>query len=80
MLHAVHDVSLSIDEGETVGLVGESGCGKSTFARTVMGLYQKTAGTILYKGRDVEDPDVSAMYKRQVQMISKIPMHHWIRA
>lgn len=38
-----------------------------------MGLYQKTAGTILYKGRDVEDPDVSAMYKRQVQMIFQDP-------
>lgn len=73
VLHAVHDVSLSIDEGETVGLVGESGCGKSTFARTVMGLYKKTAGTILYKGRDVEDPAISAMYKRQVQMIFQDP-------
>lgn len=73
VLHAVQDVSLSLDEGETVGLVGESGCGKSTFARTVMGLYKKTAGTILYKGQDIDDPAVHAVYKRQVQMIFQDP-------
>ena len=44
VLTAVHDLSLTIGEGETVGLVGESGCGKSTFARTLLGLYAKTGG------------------------------------
>ena len=39
VLTAVHDLSLTIGEGETVGLVGESGCGKSTFARTLLGLF-----------------------------------------
>ena len=52
---AVRDVSLAIRPGETVGLVGESGCGKSTFDRTVLGLYEKTGGQVLYKGRDTAE-------------------------
>ena len=58
ILTAVHDVSLAIEAGETVGLVGESGCGKSTFARTILGLYEKTHGTVLYKGRNIDQNGV----------------------
>lgn len=73
VLTAVHDVTLAIHSGETVGLVGESGCGKSTFARTVLGLYKKTSGTVLFKGKDVENPDTADAFHRQVQMIFQDP-------
>ena len=73
VLTAVHDVSLTIHSGETVGLVGESGCGKSTFARTVLGSYKKTSGTVLFKGKDVENPDTADAFHRQVQMIFQDP-------
>ena len=73
VLTAVHDLSLTIGEGETVGLVGESGCGKSTFARTLLGLYAKTGGTISYKGKDVSDAAVGRDYRRHVQMIFQDP-------
>ena len=53
ILKAVDDVSFSIREGETLGLVGESGCGKTTCGRTVIGMYDKTGGQVLYNGKDV---------------------------
>lgn len=53
MLHAVEDISFSIQEGETLGIVGESGCGKSTLGRTIMHLLDSTDGTIYFMGRDV---------------------------
>ena len=73
LLTAVNGVSLTIEPGETVGLVGESGCGKSTFARTLLGLYPKTAGSIFYKDRNIDDPGVGQAYRRQVQMIFQDP-------
>ncbi len=73
VLTAVDDVSLSVYAGETVGLVGESGCGKSTFARTVIGLYGKTKGTVLYKGRDTAEPGAAKEFRRKTQMIFQDP-------
>ena len=52
-LHAVDDISFTIEEGKTLGVVGESGCGKSTLGRTVLGLLPATDGAILYEGEDV---------------------------
>lgn len=49
-LKAVDDVSFEIYKGETLGMVGESGCGKTTCGRTCIGLYDKTDGQVLYKG------------------------------
>ena len=54
-VQAVDDVSFFINKGETLGLVGESGCGKTTFGRTVLQLYNPTSGKIIYDG-DAHDP------------------------
>lgn len=73
ILTAVHDMSLTIHAGETVGLVGESGCGKSTFARTVLGLYTASQGDIFYKGKNIRDKQIQHQYRRHVQMIFQDP-------
>src|SRR4051794_9166597 len=52
---AVDGVSFSINQGESFGLVGESGCGKSTIGRTLLRLNDKTDGTVLYKGQDLHE-------------------------
>ncbi len=53
LLHAVDDVSFAINEGETLGLVGESGCGKSTTGRVALRLLDATAGEVIYEGKDI---------------------------
>ena len=52
-VHAVNDVSLQVRKGHTLGIVGESGCGKSTTARVMVGLQEATSGTVLFKGKPV---------------------------
>jgi len=74
-VYAVDGVSFSIGEGETLGLVGESGCGKSTVARTVLRLIEPTAGSIVLEGKDVTRLGKTAMrpFRRQMQMIFQDP-------
>ena len=75
ILKAVDDVSFSIAKGETMGLVGESGCGKTTIGRTVLKLYEPTAGKILYDGEDITRLDDGQMlpYRKKIQMIFQDP-------
>ena len=72
---AVNDVSLFIDEGETLGVVGESGCGKSTLARTVMGLYPPSRGEIIYRGKRIDRLSAQQMlpFRAKMQMIFQDP-------
>src|ERR1700730_11293764 len=74
-VYAVDGVSFSIDQGETLGLVGESGCGKSTVARTVLRLVEPTAGTIKLNGEDITHLGKTAMrpHRRQMQIIFQDP-------
>jgi len=72
LLKAVDGVSLAIARGETVGLVGESGCGKSTVARLIVGLYRPTSGEIRYAGQRIDD-SASRGARREMQMIFQDP-------
>lgn len=74
-VHAVDDISFEINEGETVGLVGESGCGKSTLGRTLIHLNESTEGKILFEGKDVTKLNKKDMveYRKKVQMIFQDP-------
>ncbi len=71
-LKAVDDVSFTINEGETLGLVGESGCGKTTVGRTLLRLYEPTAGKIFFKGEEVTDRNITAL-RKQMQMVFQDP-------
>ena len=74
-LMAVDDVSFDIRRGETFGLVGESGCGKTTCGRTVIGLYRKTDGKVVYDGRDIDSmtEEDRFHFKKKAQMIFQDP-------
>ena len=74
-LKAVNDISFEIKRGETLGVVGESGCGKSTAGRTILRLYDATAGDVLFEGKSImslNNQEMKAM-RRNMQMIFQDP-------
>ena len=74
-LHAVDDVSFSIDEGKTLGVVGESGCGKTTLGRTLIHLIRKTGGSMFFDGKEVSDPTKAELkvLREKMQIIFQDP-------
>ena len=71
-LKEVDGVSFAIKPGETLGLVGESGCGKTTVGRTLLRLYEPTSGQVLFNGEEVTDKNITALRKK-MQMVFQDP-------
>ena len=74
-VHAVDDVSFDLDVGETIGVVGESGCGKSTVGKTLLRLHEPTAGEVLFEGRDITTMGRAELrqLRRDIQIILQDP-------
>ena len=74
-LHAVDGVDFSIEEGKTLGIVGESGCGKSTLGRVILRLTDATEGEVLYQGKDILTYGRKKMLdmRKKMQMIFQDP-------
>ncbi len=72
VVHAVDDVSFTIEKGETFGLVGESGCGKSTIGRTILRLHEPTSGQILLDGEDITKVNMRP-YRKRMQIVFQDP-------
>ncbi len=73
MLKAVDDVSFDIHRGETLGLVGESGCGKTTVGRTLLQLYKPTAGEVWFDGKHIDSKESLREFRRRAQMVFQDP-------
>ncbi len=74
-VHAVDGISFEVYQGETLGLVGESGCGKSTTGRTILQLYKPTGGNVYFKGKNLVKlkPEAMRLMRREMQMIFQDP-------
>ena len=72
-LKAVDDVSFTIKKGETLGLVGESGCGKTTVGRTILNLYKPTAGEIWYDGKQIKTKEDIKEFRKKATMVFQDP-------
>ncbi len=75
LLHAVDDINFTIEDGETLGVVGESGCGKSTLGRLIMNLLDSTDGQVLYEGQDITNLRGRKLFelRSKIQMIFQDP-------
>ena len=72
-LKAVDDVSFTIKKGETLGLVGESGCGKTTVGRTILNLYKPTSGEVIYDGKPIKTKEDIKEFRKKATMVFQDP-------
>ena len=71
LLHAVDDVNFTLDRGKTLGIVGESGCGKSTTGRSILRLIEPTSGEVIFNGENIVNKNREQMrlLRREMQLI-----------